>query len=54
MPSLDFLAGNRPLSKLCRTFTLVEGRVSFENGSTEPDLPMHELGTFDLCWTALQ
>lgn len=42
---LDFLAGNRPPTKLCRTFTLVEGRVSFENGSTEPDLPMHELGT---------
>ncbi|MBS0169050.1 MAG: radical SAM protein [Nitrospira sp.] len=42
---LDFLTGKLPLSKLCRTFSLVEGRVSFHDGNSEPDVPMHELGT---------
>ncbi|MGC3972823.1 MAG: hypothetical protein QM771_00365 [Nitrospira sp.] len=42
---LDFLAGGRLQTGLCRTFVLVEGEVLFRNGNTEPDLPMHELGT---------
>ena len=42
---LDFLSGVRPLSRLCRTFALVDGRVSFQDGNTEPDVPMQELGT---------
>ena len=42
---LDFLAGNRPLNKLCRTFTLVDGRVTFQDGCTEPDVTMEDLGT---------
>lgn len=41
---LDFLVGRRPQSMLRRTFTRVEGRVLFLDGSTEPDVPMHELG----------
>ena len=42
---LDFLAGGRPPTMLCRTFMLADGQVLFRNGSTEPDIPMHELGT---------
>lgn len=42
---LDFLAGGRPQTRLCRTFMLADGQVLFRNGSTEPDIPMHELGT---------
>ncbi|HPV83632.1 MAG TPA: radical SAM protein, partial [Nitrospira sp.] len=42
---LDFLAGGRTHNSLCRTFVLAEGEVVFRNGNTEPDLPMHELGT---------
>lgn len=42
---LDFLAGGRPQTMLCRTFMLADGQVLFRNGSTEPDIPMHELGT---------
>ena len=42
---LDFLAGGRPQTMLRRTFVLGHGRVLYQNGSTEPDIPMHELGT---------
>ncbi len=42
---LDFLAGGRPQTRLCRTFMLADGQVLFRNGNTEPDIPMHELGT---------
>ncbi len=42
---LEFLAGLRPVERLRRTFLLDGGAVRFRNGSTEPDFPMHELGT---------
>jgi radical SAM superfamily enzyme YgiQ (UPF0313 family) len=42
---LDFLAGGRPQTMLCRTFVLADRQVLFRDGSTEPDIPMHELGT---------
>ena len=42
---LEFLAGARPPTTLCRTFVLAGGEVQFRNGNTEPDIPMHELGT---------
>ncbi len=42
---LDFLAGTLPLDNLCRTFSLVDGRVQFHDGNKEPDVPMDELGT---------
>ncbi len=41
---LDFLAGGRPQAMLRRTFVLADGLVLFRDGSTEPDIPMHELG----------
>jgi hypothetical protein len=42
---LDFLSGGRPRAMLRRTFVLADGQVVFQDGSTEQDLPMHELGT---------
>lgn len=42
---LDFLAGVRPQAMLRRTFVLTDGQVLFQDGSTEPDIPMHEVGT---------
>lgn len=46
---LEYLAGRRPNSQLCRTFRRLDGRVQFLNGATEPDLPMDAVGmpTYD-------
>lgn len=42
---LEHLAGGRPEALLRRTFLRKDGRVVFRDGSSEPDVPMHELGT---------
>ncbi len=42
---LDHLAGGRSDGLLRRTFLCMNGTVVFRDGSREPDLPMHELGT---------
>jgi radical SAM superfamily enzyme YgiQ (UPF0313 family) len=42
---LDYLAGGRPETSLCRTFLLADGKVAFRDGSAEPDFSMQELGT---------
>ena len=42
---LDHLAGGRSQALLRRTFVCTKGRVLFQDGSADPDLSMHELGT---------
>lgn len=42
---LDHLAGRRPQALLRRTFVCTKGKVSYRDGSTEPDLSMQELDT---------
>ena len=42
---LDHLAGGRSSGLLRRTFLCINGAVTYCDGSPEPDVPMHELGT---------
>lgn len=42
---LEHMADERPEALLRRTFLRRDGRVVFRDGSSEPDIPMHELGT---------
>jgi hypothetical protein len=42
---LEHVAGTRPADRLMRTFRRVGGRVVFENGAAELDVPFGEAGT---------
>ncbi|MFZ5863748.1 MAG: B12-binding domain-containing radical SAM protein [Nitrospirota bacterium] len=41
---LDLVAGARTMDRLCRTFARVNGRVSYLNGSGEPDVAFDDVG----------
>ncbi len=44
---LEYLAGHRPIEKLKRTFSCVDGRVVYHNGATEKDVAQRDTGTPD-------
>ncbi|MFD2201187.1 B12-binding domain-containing radical SAM protein [Shivajiella indica] len=44
---LEFLDGKRPIDSIKRTFSLIDGKVKYLNGSKESDIPFSKIGTPD-------
>lgn len=44
---IDHLNGNRPASQLKRVYTRIDGKVVYNNGAKERDVPQRETGTPD-------